>query len=83
MSLYFDESESVEKLRERGYRVVKVEFPGSATTIKDLLEYFYARRLFYNPDRPFPPSRNLVQDRNYISGFVRKRQQLGSRRIRR
>lgn len=77
MSLYFDESESVEKLRERGYRVVKVEFPGSATTIKDLLEYFYARRLFYNPDRPFPPSRNLVQDRNYISGFVRKRQQLG------
>lgn len=77
MSLYFDEEEAAEKLRERGYRVVKVEFPTAASTIKDLLEYFYARRLFYNPDRPFPPSRNLVQDRNFISGFVKKRQQLG------
>ena len=77
MSLYFDEEEAVEKLRDRGYRVVKVEFSGSASTIKDLLEYFYARRLYYNPDRPFPPSRNLVEDRNFISGFVKKRQDLG------
>jgi hypothetical protein len=77
MSLYFDEQEAVEKLRELGYRVIKVDFPGSASTIKDLLEYFYARRLYYNPDRPFPPSRNLVQDRNYLSGFVKKREQQG------
>ena len=77
MSLYFDEEEAVEQLRERGYRVVKVEFPASTSSIKNLLEYFYARRLFYNPDRPFPPSRNIVQDRNYLSGFVKKRQQLG------
>ncbi len=77
MSLYFDEAEAVEKLREQGYRVVKVEFPTASSSIKDLLEYFYARRLFYNPDRPFPASRNIVQDRNYISGFVKKRQQLG------
>lgn len=77
MSLYFDDAEAAEKLRERGYRVVKVEFPAAASSIKDLLEYFYARRLYYNADRPFPPSRNIVEDRKYISGFVKKRQALG------
>ena len=77
MSLYFDEEDAVEKLRDRGYRVVKVEFPLTASSIKDLIDYFYARRLFYNPDRLFPASRNFVKDRNYISGFVKKRQELG------
>ena len=77
MSLYFDEVEAVEKLRERGYRVLKVEFSTAASSIKDLLEYFYARRLYYNPDRPFPISRNFAEDRNYISGLVKKRQDLG------
>jgi len=75
--LYFDEEEAVEKLRELGYRVVKVEFSPVASNIKDLVEYFYARRLYYNPDRPFPLSRNFVEDRNYLSGFVKKRQALG------
>jgi len=77
MSLYFDDEEAAEKLRERGYRVVKVEFPAAASTIKDLIDYFYARRLFYNPDRPFPPSRNFVEDRKFLSVFVKKRQDLG------
>ena len=76
-SLYFDEEEAVEQLRQRGYRVVKVEFPATASTIKDLLDYFYARRLYYNPSRPFPPSRNFEEDRKYISTFVKKRQELG------
>lgn len=77
MSLYFDEIEAAEKLRERGYRVVKVEFPPVASSIKDLIEYFYARRLFYNPDRPFPPSRNFEEDRKYLSVIVKKRQAMG------
>ena len=77
MSWYFDEEEAAEKLRELGYRVIKVEFSPAASNIKDLIEYFYARRLYYNPDRPFPPSRNFVEDRNYLSGFVKKRQALG------
>ncbi len=77
MSLYFDEGEAVEKLRELGYRVIKVEFSPSASNIKNLVEYFYARRLYYNPDRPFPLSRNFAEDRNYLSGFVKKRQALG------
>ena len=78
MSLYFDEQGAVEELRERGYRVVKVEFPdATASSIKDLIEYFYARRLYYNPDRKFPPARNFEDDRKYMSGFVKKRQALG------
>ena len=77
MSLYFDEKEAVETLRERGYRVVKVELPNTASSIKDLLDYFYARRLFYNPERTFPPSRNFEQDRKYLSVLVRKRENMG------
>lgn len=77
MSLFFDEQDAVEQLRERGYRVVKVEFPNIASTIKDLLEYFYARRLFYNPDRPFPPSRNFEEDRKYLNVVIKKRQGTG------
>ena len=53
MSLYFDEEDAAEKLREQGYRVTKVMFPATASNIKDLIEYFYARRLYYNPDRLF------------------------------
>lgn len=79
MSLYFDEEEAAEKLRELGYRVVKVEFSeaASVSNIKDLIDYFYARRLFYNADRPFPPSRNFEEDRKYLGLFVKKRQALG------
>jgi len=77
MSLYFDEEEAADQLRERGYRVVKVEFPNTATTIKDLIEYFYARRLYYNPNRPFPISRNFEEDKKYVSVLVKKRQATG------
>jgi len=77
MSLYFDEEDAVDQLRERGYRVVKVEFPNTVTTIKDLIEYFYARRLYYNSNRPFPISRNFEEDKKYVSVLVKKRQAMG------
>jgi len=80
-SLYFDEEDMVRELRERGYRVIKVEFPATVSNIKDLLDYFYARRFHYNPDRPFPVSRNFDADRKYISNLVKKRQDTGLSRI--
>lgn len=80
-SLYFDEAEIVKELQERGYRVVKVNFPEKVSNIKDLVDYFYARRFHYNPDRPFPLSRNFEQDQKYISVIVRKRQELGLSRV--
>lgn len=82
--MFFEEEEAVQKLQDLGYRVVKVEFPEapSVKTAKDLVEYFYARRQFYNPDRRFPPSLNFKQDTKFMSGFLKKRQQSGlSRKI--
>jgi len=78
-SLYFDEEEAVETLRERGYRVVKVNFPNTEniTTVKKLVEYFYARRFYYNKDRPYPPSIDFKDDLKYASDLVRSRQKLG------
>lgn len=78
-SLYFDEEEAVETLRERGYRVIKVDFPETQeiTTVKQLVEYFYARRFFYNPDRPFPASIDYKGDTKYASDLIRARQKLG------
>lgn len=80
--MFFEEEEAVQKLQDLGYRVVKVEFPeaSSVKTAKDLVEYFYARRLFYNPDRRFPPSLNFKQDTQFMSGFLKKRQQAGLNR---
>lgn len=79
MSLYFDEEEAVETLRERGYRVVKVDFPETQdiTTIKKLVEYFYTRRFYYNPDRSYPASVDYKDDSKYASDLVRSRQKLG------
>jgi hypothetical protein len=77
MSLYIDEADAIKELQERGYRVLKVDFPNTASSIKDLIEYFYARRLYYNPDRKFPPSRNFKEDQKYMSVFVKKREQMG------
>jgi len=80
----FDEEKAVRELQERGYRVVKVEYPEVPLlkTAKDLVQHFYARRQFYNPDRRFPPSLNYSQDTKLISGLLRKRQQLGlSRKV--
>jgi hypothetical protein len=79
MSLYFDEEEAVETLRERGYRVIKVDFPDteSVTTTKKLVEYFYARRFYYNPDRKFPASIDWKTDNLLAADLVRSRQKLG------
>ena len=79
MSLYFDEQEAVEELQRRGYRVVKEarsDFE-SIRTAKDLVEYFYARRKFYNPERKFPESISYQKDTKVISSFIRSRQELG------
>jgi hypothetical protein len=79
MSLYFDEQEAVEELRSRGYRVFKEAYPDfeSIRTAKDLLEYFYARRKFYNPERRFPESISYQTDTKVVSSFIRSRQALG------
>jgi len=81
-ALFFDEDEAVRFLRERGYRVIKEEYPeGSCvTTIPQLVQFFYARRRFYNPDRKFPESIDMVSDRTYIGGFVKSREKLGLNR---
>jgi hypothetical protein len=80
-ALYFDEEEAVRELRERGYRVLKVDFPDKVSNIKDLVDYFYACRMYYNPDREFPISRNFDEDQKYMSVFVKKRQDMGLSRI--
>ena len=79
MSLYFDDGDAIDYLQKRGYRVLKVAHleVDLIKTIKDLVDYFYARRLFYNPDRMLPNSRNFKEDTKFIHGFVKKRQQLG------
>lgn len=79
MSLYFDEEEAVEELRGRGYRVVKESYPGfeSMKTAKDLVEYFYARRRFYNPARKFPESIDHQGGTKVVSSLIRSRQKLG------
>jgi hypothetical protein len=80
-SLYFDEEEAVRELKERGYRVLKVDFPDKVSNIKDLVDYFYARRMYYNQEREFPISRNFDEDQKYMSVFVKKRQDTGLSRI--
>jgi hypothetical protein len=79
MTLYFDEEESIKTLQDRGYRVIKVDFPDTAsvTTMKKLVEYFYARRFFHNSDRVFPASIDWKKDNLYASDLVRSRQKLG------
>jgi len=77
--LYFDEKEAVEELQNRGYRVIKETYPDfeNIRTAKDLLEYFYARRKFYNLERKFPESIDHQGNTKIISSFVRSRQKLG------
>ncbi|KKM18680.1 hypothetical protein LCGC14_1663220 [marine sediment metagenome] len=79
MSLYFDQEEAIKTLQDRGYRVIKVDFSDTAsvTTMKKLVEYFYARRFFYNSDRKFPASIDWKKDNLYASDLVRSRQKLG------
>lgn len=79
MSLYFDEEEAISELQKRGYRVIKEKFPKVEfiTTIRELVDYFYSRRKFYNPDRKFPYSIDYTEDNKYISSFIRSREKLG------
>lgn len=79
MSLYFDEEEAIRLLQDRGYRVIKVDYPDyeGVTTMRKLVEYFYARRFFYNPDRKYPASIDWKKDNLYASDLVRSRQKLG------
>jgi len=79
MGLFETEEETVERLRNLGYRVFKESYPDfeSIRTAKDLLEYFYARRKFYNSERRFPESIDYQGKTKVISGFVRSRQKLG------
>jgi len=77
--LYFDEEDAVKSLQDRGYRVIKVKFPSteSVTSVKRLVEYFYARRFYYNEDRKFPASIDWGKDNLYAADLVRSRQKLG------
>lgn len=78
-TLFFDEELAVEELKNRGYRVVKVghpKFPG-LKNINELVQFFYARRRFYNPDRQYPESLDYENDRKYIASLVKARQEAG------
>ena len=79
IDLFFDEEEAIAALKERGYRVVKEEYPtaGSVTTVKDLVNYFYSRRYYYNTDRKFPYSIDYSNDSRDISSLIQSRQKLG------
>ncbi len=79
-SLYFDEEEMIEALRDRGYRVVLEDYGrvGNISNARQVVEWFYARRLYYNPDRKYPLSGiNYSADSKLLSVFVRQRQKLG------
>lgn len=77
--LFFDEQVAIEELQKRGYRVVKEDTleASSITTIKELVDYFYSRRRYYNPDRKFPFSIDYSADSKYVSSFISSRQKLG------
>ena len=79
MPLFFDEEEAISELRKRGYRVEKVEYDSAkkVSTVRDLVDYFYSRRRFYNPDRKCPHSVDYGNDGKFISSFVKSREKLG------
>ena len=79
MPLFFDEEEAIKGLQERGYRVIKTDLleASSIKTIRQLVDYFYSRRKFYNPDRRFPYSIDYTEDTKPVSSFVKSRQKLG------
>jgi len=82
MTLFFDEAEAIEELQKRGYRIIKEDYPEarSVNNVKDLVDYFYSRRKFYNSDRKFPFSIDYSADAKFISSFVSSRQKLGLNR---
>jgi len=79
MTLFFNEEEAIEELKSRGYRITKEVYPEAQVvrTMKDLVDFFYSRRRFYNPDRKFPYSIDYSEDAKKVSMFVRSRQKLG------
>jgi ribosomal protein S18 len=79
MNLYFNEEDAIEELKERGYRITKEEFSDvdSITSMKSLVEFFYARRKYYNPDRKYPFSIDYKADTRVLSNFVKSREKLG------
>lgn|SRR5574338_89413 len=79
MPIFFDEEEAISELRKRGYRVIKENYDAArkVSTVRDLVDYFYGRRRFYNPDRKYPASIDYVDDGKYISSFIRSREKLG------
>jgi len=79
MELFFDEKEAIVALQKRGYRVIKEDFSNgsSITTVKELVNFFYSRRQYYNSDRKFPYSIDYSADSKAVSSFIRSRQKLG------
>lgn len=80
MSLYLDEEEAIAELRERGYRITKESYSrvGNVTNARQVVEWFYARRLYYNSDRKYPMSGiSYAADSKTLSVFIRQRQKLG------
>lgn len=77
--LFFDEDEAIAALQEKGYRLIKEEYPeaSSVRTVKELVNYFYSRRYYYNPDRKFPYSIDHSTDSKSVSSFIRSREKLG------
>jgi len=77
--LFFDEQGAIDELRKRGYRVIKEKSleASSITTVKELVDYFYSRRRYYNSDRKFPFSIDYSTDSKSISSFIRSREKLG------
>ncbi len=79
MELFFDEKEAIAALQKRGYRVIKEDFSNGSpiTTVKELVNFFYSRRQYYNSDRKFPYSIDYSADSKAVSSFIRSRQKLG------
>jgi hypothetical protein len=79
MSFYFDEEEAIDKLRTLGYRVHKEDHSrvGNITNTRQVVDWFYSRRLFYNANRKFPMSMNYSADTKSLSVFIRQRQKIG------
>lgn len=82
ISLYLTEKEAIEYLKEKGYRVLKVDFPEVEyiTTVKSLVEHFYARRRYYNEKRKYPLSIDYKEDTKKVVSFVKSREKLGLKR---
>ncbi len=82
MSLYFDKDEAITLLQGLGYRVSKVDFSEveAITSVKALVEHFYACRRYYNAEREYPLSIDYKEDTKKVASFVKSREKLGLNR---